>query len=159
MIGRKVRSLGHNSACWHGVRWFLDCIPYPPLLRYYCSDGCSGRQLNSVLLALLLGSLARTIQPDVTFLHVLPSQAAADEMRRAKRDLRHLAADMMRRRADIEVVRSDDALMAVIERAQQFVLVILGVQRLGRRTKLFGSFARQIAQRVACPLVLMSRRG
>ncbi len=111
------------------------------------------------LLALLLGSLARTIQPEVTFMHVLPVASADDEVRRAKRDLRRLAADVMRKRATTEVVRSDDALMAVIDRAQQFDLLILGVQRIARRTKLFGSFARQIAQRTECPLVLMSRRG
>jgi nucleotide-binding universal stress UspA family protein len=111
------------------------------------------------LLALLLGSLWRTIQPDVTFMHVLPVAAGPDEMRRAKRELRHLAADVMRTRATTEVVRSDDALMAVIDRAQQYDLVILGVQRIARRTKLFGSFARQIAQRSDCPLVLMSRKG
>jgi amino acid transporter/nucleotide-binding universal stress UspA family protein len=111
------------------------------------------------LLAQLLGSLARTNQPEVTFMHVLPVAASADESRRAKRDLRHLAADVMRKRAAIEVVNSDDPLMAVIDRAADHDLLILGVQRIARHTKLFGRFARQIAQRTECPLVLMSRRG
>ena len=114
---------------------------------------------HEYLLALLLGSLSRATQPEVTFIHVLPIDAGEDEMRRAKRELRQLAADVMRKRASTEVVRSDDALMAVIDRAEQYDLLILGVQRIARRTKLFGRFARQIAQRTECPLVLMSRRG
>jgi nucleotide-binding universal stress UspA family protein len=38
-------------------------------------------------------------------------------------------------------------------------LTILGVQRHGRRKKLFGDFTLQIAQRTSCPLIVISRRG
>jgi nucleotide-binding universal stress UspA family protein len=37
--------------------------------------------------------------------------------------------------------------------------LILGVQRHGRRKKLFGGFTRQIAQRTTCPIIAMSRKG
>jgi nucleotide-binding universal stress UspA family protein len=37
--------------------------------------------------------------------------------------------------------------------------VILGVQRIGPKQKLFGGFTRQIARQTQCPIVVLSRRG
>ena len=50
-------------------------------------------------------------------------------------------------------------LETVARRADESDLLILGVQRHGRRKKLFGGFTRQIARRTSCPIIVMSRRG
>ncbi len=76
-----------------------------------------------------------------------------------QRDLGRLADDEVRQPCQVEVVQSDDALATVAERADESDLLILGVQRHGRRKKLFGGFTRQIAQRTSCPIIVMSRRG
>jgi APA family basic amino acid/polyamine antiporter len=111
------------------------------------------------LRAQLLGSLGRSAERDVTYLRVLPTAAPIDEVQRAERDLRLVAADEVRHACRVEVVQSDDALQTVIDRAEQADLVVLGVQRLGRRKKLFGRFTRQIAQHSTVPLIAISRRG
>lgn len=119
----------------------------------------AGRGGHEHLRAQLLGSLLRSTPRDLTYLRVLPTSAHPDEVRLAKRELRRLAADEVRERCNVEVIQSDDALLTVAQRADESDLVILGVQRLGRRKKLFGNFTRQLAQRTSCPLIVMSRRG
>jgi len=112
-----------------------------------------------LFLALLLGSILRSTQREVTFLRVLPGSVGPNEFRRAKRDLTHLADDYVRDQCQVEVVQNDDALATIAQHADQSDLVVLGVQRLGRRKKLFSSFTRRLAQRTTCPIVVLSRRG
>ena len=119
----------------------------------------AGRGGHEHLRAQLLGSLLRSTPRELTFLRVLSTTASSEEVRLAKRELRRLADDEVRERCNVEVVQSDDALQTVVDRANESDLVILGVQRLGRRKKLFGQFTRQLAQRTTCPLIVMSRRG
>ncbi len=117
----------------------------------------AGRGGHDELMALLLGSLLRSGRRQAIFLRVLPERASDDEVRRARRELRHLADDIGG--CGFETIQSDDPLDAICERIANVDLVILGVQRHGRRKKLFGRFTRQIAQRSSTPLIVISRRG
>jgi hypothetical protein len=119
----------------------------------------AGRGGHEHLRAQLLGSLLRDAEREVTFLRVLPEDARPEEVRRAEWDLTRLAEDEGRKSHRVEVVQGDDALGIVAERADQSDLLILGIQRVERRKKLFGWFTRQIAQRTSCPIIVMSRRG
>jgi len=119
----------------------------------------AGRGGHDELLARLLGSLTRTGEREVTFLRVLPTRESQHHVRRARRELNRVADDKLREHYEVEVVQDDDPLSFVAERAEQSDLLVLGVQRLGRRNKLFGDFARAIAPRTSCPLMVLSRRG
>ncbi len=119
----------------------------------------AGRGGHEHLRALLLSSLVRSTKCELTFLRVLPASASADDVRLAQRDLRRLVDDEVGEPCNVKVVQSDDALAAVVDQANEFDLLILGVQRHGRRKKLFGSFTRQVAQRTTCTIIVMSRRG
>jgi nucleotide-binding universal stress UspA family protein len=119
----------------------------------------AGRGGHDELLAQLLGSLTRLGEHKVTFLRVLPSQALPQEVSRARRELKRLADHELRDHYEMEIIQSDDPLSVVAERADQSDLLILGVQRVGRRKKLFGGFTRAIARRTSCPLIVISRRG
>lgn len=119
----------------------------------------AGRGGHEHLLAQLVGSLLRTAEREVTYLRVLPVGAKPEETRRARRDLELLVDDDVCDRCRVDIVQSDDAVATVAELSNQSDLLILGVQRLGRRKKLFGTFTRQIAKHTDCPLIVMSRRG
>ena len=119
----------------------------------------AGRGGHDHLLARLLGSLSRKIDCPVTFLRVVREGIAEKELWRANRDLSRLAHDNMRGGSDVEVIRSDDAVGTIAERAEACGLVILGVQRIDRHQKLFGEFTRKIATTTNCPMIVMSRRG
>ncbi|MBI1374581.1 MAG: amino acid permease [Phycisphaera sp.] len=116
----------------------------------------AGRGGHDLLLARLLGSLIRTGQHHITFFRVLPTLAGDVDVRRARDGLTHLADDDLRDLYDFEVIRSDDAIGAVVERAKDADLLVLGVQRVNKRTRLFGNFTRQIAMHSACPLIVIS---
>ena len=91
-------------------------------------------------------------------MRVLPTRVDATELRRAKRDLDRMAHDNVFGNSEQLVIKSDDP-VAVISAAAEGQLVILGVQRIGPRRKLFGQFTRKIANQTDSPLIVISRRG
>ncbi len=119
----------------------------------------AGRGGHDYLLARLLGSLARKQNCDVKFVRVVPMDVTPIEMKRFRKELDRLAYDNFGGRCEREVVPHEDAIAAVVERADESGLVILGVQRIGPRQKLFGRFTRQIANQSNCPVIVISRRG
>jgi APA family basic amino acid/polyamine antiporter len=118
----------------------------------------AGRGGHDYLLARLLASFSRQQKCVVTFMRVLPTVADATEFRKAKRDLDRMAHDNIFGNSEQIVVRSDDP-VDVISKAAEGQLVILGVQRIGPRRKLFGHFTRKIARQTDSPLIVISRRG
>jgi APA family basic amino acid/polyamine antiporter len=114
----------------------------------------AGRGNHEHLLVRLLGSLHRTAVRHVTFLRVLPEKSGPRVVRRASRELQYLTDSISGSTA--EVVQHNDVLSTVAEKAEDYDLLVLGLQRHGRCKKLFGEFTRRIAQRTSCPLVVIS---
>ena len=119
----------------------------------------AGRGGHDYLLARLLGSLSRMQKRQVTFLRVVPTNTPPSELKRIRRDLNRMARDNVGGPCEREVVQSDDAVQEITQRADESGLIILGIQRIGPRQKLFGSFTRSIARQTACPIIVLSRRG
>jgi nucleotide-binding universal stress UspA family protein len=119
----------------------------------------AGRGGHDRLIAQLLGSLMRTGEREVTLLRVLPQRATPPECRRAYREVSRLAEDNVRGLAHVVIARSDNPAAQIAELAEQCDLLIMGVQRLDRRRKLFGHVTRQIAAQTSTPVLVVSRRG
>ncbi|WP_146515306.1 amino acid permease [Rubripirellula amarantea] len=119
----------------------------------------AGRGINNHLLVRLLGSLQRRQKCEVTFFRVIPEDASDAEAKRAKRELLNLASLNFSGACQCEVVRNDDPITAVVEASRFAGLIVLGVQRIGPKKKLFGRFTRSVARQTDCPLVVISRRG
>ncbi len=117
-----------------------------------------GRREHSHLRARLLSSLSRSGERSLTFLHAVPTATSADERRHGEREVRSLARDEAAGPYEVQVETTDDATAAIIPRAAEADLVIMGMQRreLGHRP--LGVLALAIAQRTDVPLVLISRR-
>lgn len=118
----------------------------------------AGRGGHDYLLARLLASFSRQQQCLVTFLRVVPNNIDAIDFRRARRDLERVAHDNTFGNSEQVLVKSDDP-VDVITKLAGDQLVILGVQRIGPRRKLFGQFTRKVAKQTECPLIVISRRG
>jgi amino acid transporter/nucleotide-binding universal stress UspA family protein len=118
-----------------------------------------GRGGHDRLRARLLGSMTRTGERNVTFLRVLSENATQQEISRARRELSRFAEDEVDQPTTVEVVTSPDPVAVVAERSDECDLIVLGVQRLHRRNKLYGGFVREVAQRTSSPIVVISRRG
>jgi len=118
-----------------------------------------GKRGHDHLRATLLGSLSRIAEREITFLRVMHPTTPEGEVRRARRLLQRIADDEVHDEHHIEVVLDEDVGGAIAQRAAECDLVILGVQRAGKRARLFGEFIPGLSRRVATPLIVMSRNG
>ena len=118
-----------------------------------------GRRDQSPIRARLLGSLFLAGEREVTYLQVLPAAADDTEEERARRDLQRLVRDEVPDVSRLEIVRSDDVVGEVVERAAGSDLLILGLQLRGRRNMVFGERVIDIARRTTCPLMMINQRS
>lgn len=94
----------------------------------------------------------------LTFLHAVPTSTSADERRHVEREVRSLARDEAAGPYEVQVETTDDAAAAIIPKAAESDLVIMGMQRRERGSRPLGVLALAIAQSTDVPLVLISRR-
>lgn len=118
-----------------------------------------GRGGHDYLLTRLLSSLSRKQKRQVKFLRVVPPSTSAMERKRIEREVARTAKENSGAECEREVIVSDDAIATIAEQAGDSGLIILGVQRLGPKQKLFGTFTRKIAQQTKSPIIVISRRG
>lgn len=118
-----------------------------------------GKGDQDVLRARLLGSLGRNQAHVATYLRVLPERTTDASLARAERGLSQLAADEDPGQWRVVIERSADPLSVISRYASEHDLVVLGLQRSGRKHKQLGTFALQLAEAASTPLVMMSRRG
>lgn len=117
-----------------------------------------GGREQSAVRARLLGNLGRSASRRVTYLSVLPMAADRTDVARSELDLRRLANDEAPGSGTVVVARSDDLVAEVVGRSADCDLLILGLQRRGRRQRVFGEVVSQIARSTNCPLLMMSHR-
>jgi hypothetical protein len=118
-----------------------------------------GKGDHDELRARLLGSLCRSLKREVTFLRIVPQQTTEKEYYWIRYRLTRFAEDEVPIAPKVEVVRSDNIIDGVRHYASRSDLVILGIQRLGRRKKVFGDVALEIARATPGATLLISRRG
>ncbi len=118
-----------------------------------------GRRDQSAIRARLIGNLCRAGAREITYLRVLPETTDSTTGRRVKSELGKLARDEAPGHSVASVTLQDDMIGEVVKRAAENDLLILGLQRLGRRRKVFGTTVLEIAQRTTCPLLMISRRN
>ncbi|MDA8138968.1 MAG: amino acid permease [Desulfobacteraceae bacterium] len=118
-----------------------------------------GRGQQDLLRARLLGSMRHLGIEEITFLLVLREDAQEEALPRAQNWLRQLAEDERAAGARIVVKRSKRPAEEIIRLAAEVDLLILGLQRQGRRRKIFGEMVLQIAHNTTCGLVLINSKG
>jgi len=118
-----------------------------------------GSGAQDELLARLLGSICRASSPEVTFLKILPEDATWQQTDKARKALFHIAEDQVPHgQFKVVVVKNNNTSEELISHAQDSDLMILGLQRFGRRRKEFGKIPLYIAQETSCPLLMISRK-
>jgi nucleotide-binding universal stress UspA family protein len=89
---------------------------------------------------------------------VVPEKTPDELVARIRRDLTRLASDEASLGAKVIVEKGARAVEVAAAHCKSSDLVILGVQRLGSRQRLFGGFTRQLAQAITSPLLVISHR-
>ncbi len=118
-----------------------------------------GRGDHDALRARLLGSLLRTGEREIRYLRVLPANTARGVAERARHELVQLARDEAPGAAAADLVYSDDVAAEVARRAAECDLVVLGLQRISRRQKIFGEVSLRVARDTNTAVLMISRRG
>lgn len=119
-----------------------------------------GRSGHHVLRSRILGSLCRTGTREITFLQILAENASREARENARRKLARLSQDEVPGGLSrLEVARSRDVSGELIRHTSHSDLIILGLQRISRRRKVFGDFTLRIARETTCPIIMISRRG
>ena len=134
------------------------------------ADGLSLSSVNRVLVpigglgdqnqlrARILGSLQYMGIDRISFLQILPDNTPDETVIHRKKWLKRMAEDGRISNARIIVERSDNPTEVIIDHATDCDLLILGLQRLGRRRKMIGDVVRHIARQTNCGLILINRK-
>ena len=117
-----------------------------------------GQRGHSVLRARLLSSLSRSGERALTFLAAVPEDAPTGSVRRFEREVRALARDEARGPYDVVVERTGHPAEMIIDASTEADLVVLGMEREGRRRRVIGDLPLSIARRTETPLLLIGRR-
>ena len=110
------------------------------------------------LRARVLGSICRTEERVVTFVTVIPTNASDNEAAIRLRNIRGLAEVRVLGAPRVEVIRSDDPAIALIEEASRHDVIVLGIQSVGWGRKVFGDVALRIARVAPCATIVLSSR-
>jgi nucleotide-binding universal stress UspA family protein len=119
--------------------------------------GGLGRQ--DQLRARILGSLQYMGIHRISFLQILPATTPEKTIQHRRKLLDRMAEDNRINNARIIVERSDRPVDMIVQHAAENDLLILGTQRLGKRKKMIGNVARQVAARTSCGVILINRKG
>ncbi len=117
-----------------------------------------GHYDQSTLRARLLSSLCRASACEVTYLRILPEGCSGESRARAMREISMLAVDEGPSACKTLIVESSDIAAAVADRAREHDLLILGLQKQGRRKRRFGKVSLDIARQSPVPLILIGER-
>ncbi|MGA1824353.1 MAG: APC family permease [bacterium] len=118
-----------------------------------------GRGGHDELRARLLGSLCRYLKPEVIFLKVVKQNMTEKEYALIRHKLTKFAEDEAPLQPSTDLIRSSNVIDGVRDYARASDLVILGIQRLGRRRKVFGKISLEITRSIKGATILISRRG
>ena len=119
----------------------------------------AGRGGQDVIRARLLGAMGRKARREVVFLRVMPPNTPEDRQREAREALEELAQEEAPGFGKARVVVSDDPGGTILAHANETDLILLGIQRHGRRRKAFGDIPMRIARDGSCATIQVSRRG
>jgi nucleotide-binding universal stress UspA family protein len=117
-----------------------------------------GRRDQSVLRARLIANLSRARRRRVTYHRVLAEGASQREHDEARKGLVRMAQDEASGHAEVVLSRAADASLALVRACQGADLVVLGLQRLANRRRVFGDLTLRLATETSTPLILISQR-
>ncbi len=116
-----------------------------------------GGRLNLGLMVRLAGALAAQSKGEITFLNILPADFTAEQQSRTgKIFIEAIQKHSSRALYSIQVLASDDPIDTLVERSEQFDLLIVGATKVGFLKRLMlGNFATQITERARCSVAIV----
>jgi len=117
-----------------------------------------GRGEEHELRARLLGTLCREMEREIVFVTVIPASADEDTLTSTVRSVTKQSEMRIPVKPSVEVIRSDDAVGAILTAAERADLLILGIGRGRSNRKTVGVFNRRLAYDAKCAVMLLARK-
>ncbi len=117
-----------------------------------------GRRLHSTLRARLLASLTRSSECEILWMRTVALDTPPAARRRVEQDLEALARYEGEGQYDILVEETDDAHAAIVRRAAECDLVLMGMQRIRKTGRSLGALPLAVARDSQTPLILIGGR-
>jgi nucleotide-binding universal stress UspA family protein len=116
----------------------------------------AGGRVHNELRARLLASLWRMGSREVTFLQVLSKHLPEKVYKKSCRDLFRFAQDEVEGDPKIKVVYNSSVTEEIIVQSREHDLLVLGLNRLHRKRKVFGPILKRIVAETTCTVVLIA---
>jgi amino acid transporter len=118
-----------------------------------------GKGDHDELRSRLLGSICRSKEREVLFLRIVPQDVSDRKLKWIQYKMSVFAEEETPLHPQMTVIRSNDIISTIKEHTNKSDLVVLGLQRFGRRKKFFGSIELEIVYEIPAATILISRKG
>ncbi len=117
----------------------------------------AGMSEHDALRARLIGSLWREIEPEVTFLQILPENTPDKKIDGIKKKLKGFARNVVPGKSSSIVIKSNDVTQTLVNEATNHDLTIMGLGSKKNKQVIFGNVILDFARKSDCALIIISK--
>ncbi|MGM0744606.1 MAG: amino acid permease [Bacteroidota bacterium] len=118
----------------------------------------AGFSSHDTLRARIAASLWRSSQPEMKFIQILPSDTAAEIIKKNHQRLTRFASRIIPGKVEVEVIPNDDVIHELVSQSNQHDLVIMGLGKPTAKEKAFGKVALELAENTDSALIFISKK-
>jgi len=118
----------------------------------------AGMTSHDALRARIAATLWRSIQPEITFLQILPLTSTKDQILKVQKRLDRFAGRIIPGATRTTIILGNDVQAELITQAERHDLIIMGLGRAGPRQKAFGHIAISLAEQTDSALIFISNK-
>ncbi|MCC5933090.1 MAG: amino acid permease [Balneolales bacterium] len=118
----------------------------------------AGYGSHDALRARVAASLWRTVQPEFTFVQILPPDTSEKLQKSEYAKLSRFAARIIPQTSECRIILSSQVRETIVDLTHSHDLVIMGLGRSGRNNKVFGQIPLEMAEKTDTALIFISHK-
>lgn len=118
----------------------------------------AGHQSHDALRARVAASLWRTVQPEFTFVQIMPPGTSEKDQQSQLMSLERFAGRIIPQKSDCRIVVSGTVRETLVDLTDSHDLVIMGLGKSGANNKVFGQIPIEMAEKTDTALIFISHK-
>lgn len=118
----------------------------------------AGHQSHDALRARVAASLWRTVQPEFTFVQIMPPGTSEKDQQSQLMSLERFAGRIIPQKSDCRIILSGNVRETLVELTDSHDLVIMGLGKSGANNKVFGQIPIEMAEKTDTALIFISHK-
>ncbi len=118
----------------------------------------AGHQSHDALRARVASSLWRTVQPEFTFVQIMPPGTSEKDQQAQLKIIERFAGRIIPQKSDCRIILSGTVRETLIELTDSHDLVIMGLGKSGTNNKVFGQIPIEMAEKTDTALIFISHK-